>query len=473
MSVSGRLPTILMVIASWDQARAWLRSGVLDYLLADGCRVVLLAPNWDEPYFQKEFSRENTALRPLVVPNARVDYYLQKLRRYLFETMLPVDTNAIRREVMRRRDPWRYWITERLNGHLGKGILKVWHWLDRRLVDGRAGATALAEFQPDLVVVGTLGRAPADVVLLRQARRHGIRTLAVLRGWDNLTAKEYVREPVDKLIVWNEANKREAITLHGIPPGDIYVGGAPHFDVYHRAPYRSREERFREHGLDLDRRLLVLSGQDGLVCPHLEDIVRTVAAAIEADRFFQPCQLLVRPHPNVYAGLARQPGTEEDLLRYEAMSEHVHGDRPRFASQRLKGDISREEMEHLADTLRYADVLLDFFGTLTLEACTVDTPVVYIGFDGAEQRDYYESVRRFGGYTHNRRVLESGGVRLALSIDQLIDHVNAYLRDPSLDAEPRREVVRQNCHCLDGQSALHVGRRIAAYARGEWPAETE
>lgn len=468
MSGKPCVPTIFMVISSGFQARSWLRSGVLDYLKEDGHRIVLLSPNANEPYFRAEFADDNVHIRLLNTGSKRVDYYMQRIRNYLFETMLPVETNAIRRERMRRHDSVRYWITQGLNGRWAHRLFQVWRWFDRLLVMDHYNTRVFEEFDPDILVVATLGRTLEDVLALRRAKKKSVRTLAVQRKWDNFTTKEYVREPVDKLIVWNEYNQQEAISLLGFSSEDVYVAGVPDFDIYHKAPYQSRETCFREYRLDPKRRLLLLTGQDGQVCPDMGDIVRILAQAIEAEQFVYPCQLMVRPHPHVYSGVNPGPGTEEDLCRYEKLSPHVHGNRPQIASQQLKSDMSRGELESLADVLYYADIVLDFFGTVTLEAFAVGTPVVHIGFDGFKQKDYHDSVLRFSGFTHNRRVVESGGVLLALSAEELIAHVNAYLQNPNLNAKHRREAAEQNCYRLDGLSARRVARRISAYARGEW-----
>jgi len=243
------------------------------------------------------------------------------------------------------------------------------------------------------------------------------------------------------------------------------------FDVYASVPYESRLELFEQHGLDPERRLLLLSGQDGRVCPEMGDIVSIIADAISEDRFLAKAQLLVRPHPNVYSGATPGPGTEADLRHFEELSPHVHGDRPEIVSDRLKTDMSTMEMRHLADTLYYTDVLLDFFGTLTLEASIVDTPVIYVAFDGYKKRPYHDSVRRWGDHTHNRRIVDAGATRLALDATGLVEHINAYLTDPSLERLQRRRIVADNCYRADGLSSSRLASCIAGFANNRWPDE--
>src|SRR5262245_46576113 len=71
--------------------------------------------------------------------------------------------------------------------------------------------------RPDLVLVTPLielGSQQVDYV--KCARRLGIRSALCVASWDNLTSKGLVRVIPDHVVVWNEAQKTEAMTLHGV-----------------------------------------------------------------------------------------------------------------------------------------------------------------------------------------------------------------------------------------------------------------
>ena len=77
------------------------------------------------------------------------------------------------------------------------------------------------------------GRIDPDVLLLtpllyfrshqvdhvRCARRAGIKSIVGIGSWDHLTTKGLLHEVPDRVLVWNEAQKQEAIELHGVPGG--------------------------------------------------------------------------------------------------------------------------------------------------------------------------------------------------------------------------------------------------------------
>ena len=67
--------------------------------------------------------------------------------------------------------------------------------------------------------------------------------------------------------------------------------------------------------------------------------------------------------------------------------------------------------------------------TLAIDACALGAPVIGVGFDGHQTKPYNQSVRRTFDFTHYRRIVELGGLRIAESKEMLIAEINAYLHD--------------------------------------------
>jgi hypothetical protein len=76
--------------------------------------------------------------------------------------------------------------------------------------------------------------------------------------------------------------------------------------------------------------------------------------------------------------------------------------------------------------------------------------VVAVGFDGREKMPYEQSVRRTYEFTHYRRLVAQGGLRIAESAEQMVEELNIYLHDRTRDAEGRRRVVESHLVSLDG-----------------------
>ena len=75
----------------------------------------------------------------------------------------------------------------------------------------------------------------SEVPLLRTARRRGVFSMAIDPSWDNFTNKLIPVRQVDRLVVWNDIMKAQAMELHGYRAEAIRVAGAPQFDPHFRA----------------------------------------------------------------------------------------------------------------------------------------------------------------------------------------------------------------------------------------------
>ena len=65
-----------------------------------------------------------------------------------------------------------------------------------------------------------------QVDYIKSAGALGIPSALCVASWDNLTNKGSVRVAPDRVFVWNEAQKREAVDMHGIAASDVVVTGA-------------------------------------------------------------------------------------------------------------------------------------------------------------------------------------------------------------------------------------------------------
>jgi hypothetical protein len=178
---------------------------------------------------------------------------------------------------------------------------------ERRLPSRPEIEAFIAGERPDLFLVSPLLVAKSDrkglsqLDYLRAAKRLGIPTGLLVASWDNLTTKGLIQEFPDFMTVWNEAMKREAVELHGMPAERVLVTGAPNFDdLFAWQPDRSREQFLAEVGLDPKRPYLLYMCSSRFVTHHAEvDFVRQWLSAIRAssNEEVSKAQVLVRPYP--------------------------------------------------------------------------------------------------------------------------------------------------------------------------------
>ncbi|MBI3049006.1 MAG: hypothetical protein HYY76_11935 [Acidobacteria bacterium] len=157
------------------------------------------------------------------------------------------------------------------------------------------------EHNPDLLLVTPLVELGSQQVdYIKCARQLGIRSALCVASWDNLTSKGLIRVIPEHVVVWNEAQKREAVELHGVAPGRVAVTGAQLFDPWFEArPSRSREDFCRTVGLDPGRPFLLYVGSSVFIAPDEVPFADEWLAAVRAsaDPAVARLGVLIRPHP--------------------------------------------------------------------------------------------------------------------------------------------------------------------------------
>ncbi|MEW6319638.1 MAG: hypothetical protein AB1635_00965 [Acidobacteriota bacterium] len=156
--------------------------------------------------------------------------------------------------------------------------------------------------QPDVLLVTPLvdpGSAQVDYV--RSAQALGIPTGFCVASWDNLTNKGAMRVVPDRVFVWNAAQRKEAVSLHGVPESRVVITGAQLFDKWFSwRSDRTRAEFCARVGLDPARPYVLYLGSSSFIAPNeavfVERWIRAVRAA--ADPLLSLAGILIRPHPN-------------------------------------------------------------------------------------------------------------------------------------------------------------------------------
>ena len=176
--------------------------------------------------------------------------------------------------------------------------------VDRALPPSRDIERFVDEQRPDLVVITPLVGvvASSQLDLLRSVRARGIPSAVCVWSWDHLSSKAIIRDVPDRLFVWNDVQKREAMEMHSVPPARVVVTGAQCFDRwFDRQPSRDRAQFARHVGLPDDRPFALW------VCsalfpgsPSEAEFVMRWAAHLRAsgNPAVRDVGILIRPHPS-------------------------------------------------------------------------------------------------------------------------------------------------------------------------------
>jgi hypothetical protein len=452
---------ILLSIPTLFQLRQFVHSGVLDLLLTRGFELVIISPNRAQEGFTAELPKDRVDVRSLdlaIGPLRR--RYIAARKHLLLTGPLPETIRQIMVD-LRRRHPYVALAAGGGNRLLRRAPrLRRW-FLSREYLIFRAKAleTLLAAGPVDLLLLGTPGYETQDIFLLHAAVRRGIPVAAAVLSWDNLSSKCLINPKPDRLLVWSEHMRREAIDLQAMPADRIVVTGPPHYDIFaHGQRFGSRSENLRHLGLDPGRRLILYGTNHAAHFPDEIEVVKEVARWVEEDALGTPCQLWVRLHPQAVTGPYKVP---TDPYRRLA-SARVKVEFPPVRDSKLPWDLPKSDHEHLVRLLRDADVVLNMASTLALDAAIFDRPVICIAYDPAGDLPYDKSVRRYYDHTHMAHVVRAKAAQLATSPHDLRRKLIAYLERPALDREGRQRIVEQQFGRIDGRSAARLVDAVTA-----------
>jgi hypothetical protein len=300
-------------------------------------------------------------------------------------------------------------------------LLRVLAGLERAIPPYRPILDVLRSEAPDVLLVSPLVAAASEQVdWVKAGRSSGVRTAVGVASWDNLTNKGLLRIQPDLVLVWNEAQRREAVEYHGTPAANVAVTGAQLFDRwFDRRLSRSRAEFCRRAGLPDDRPFVLFTGSSVFISRSDAEVAfvqRWLQALRGSDSpLVRDVNVLVRPHPyNCHAW-------ETDPLR----------DLPGVAvyPSRAYSPISAEARADFFDSLSHAGVVVGINTSAMIEAAIVGKPVCSI------LAPEFASTQE--GTVHFRHLLpEHGGfLRIAATFE---DHV-AQLADRLANPEASRE----------------------------------
>jgi hypothetical protein len=300
-----------------------------------------------------------------------------------------------------------------------------------RLLDVRLGEER--EIRRELEARGPAVLAVTPLVQLRSrqsdwvraAQGMGIRTILCVHSWDNLTNKGVMHAQPDLVAVWNEAQRREAIELHGVAAGATVVAGAwPYDHWFGWEARRSRAELCRELGLSGDAALLLyVCSSEFIAQDERAAVLRWIRALRSSgDPRLEGAGVIVRPHP----------------LNAEEWGEGALAGEPSATVFPPRGadpvdDASRSDY---FDSMAHADAVVGINTSALLEATVVGRPALAL-----PDPEFLPSQH---GLPHFRLLAgEGGAVEVARSTAEHLSQLVHAVSTPDTGAGSRRRFVHE------------------------------
>jgi hypothetical protein len=154
---------------------------------------------------------------------------------------------------------------------------------------------------PDVVLITPMVELASEQLdYLKCAQALGIPTGVCVHSWDNLTNKGLIKLCPDMVAVWNEAQKMEAIELHGVDTAKVAVTGAPNYDQWFKAnPSTDRQAFCRRVGLDPDKPYILYVCSSPFIAENEVPFIRKWLSQLRnsENATLREVGVLVRPHP--------------------------------------------------------------------------------------------------------------------------------------------------------------------------------
>lgn len=447
--------TVFIIITRGFLVRNMLRSGVLRLLTEAGVRVVVFFPLLGETT-EVPASLRNEFEGPMVhivgvreVPLGRIHKIFAQLVKFLVFTqstwtycLVSVKNDRQRPDVLAKAERWifsrlsRWMFLKRLSRFMEEHFFSPWH--DGDYFDAE---------QPRLVfstsIISTL-----DIQFMKEAKRRGISTVSIPKGWDNV-AKIFYRFLPDLLLVQSPPMVDAVEILQGMSSSRVRLVGFPQFDWYVRRDLiMPREAYCTRMGLDANRHM-ILFGSEGKWAPSDFSIAERVAAFIQTSGALQmPCSLLIRPHFS---------DAHDVRLTRRSFGPHIVVDTNFTDSDFFidRWDPRNEETVLFMNTLFHADLLVTTTSTLTLDAVCFDKPIINVAY-GILYKNGTDVSGLFYEKDHYQWVLRTDAVDLVKSDAELLVALNNALAHPERKAVERQRLRDEVCGRLDGQSSQRV-----------------
>jgi hypothetical protein len=295
---------------------------------------------------------------------------------------------------------------------------------ERAIPDSRVLSSFVAARRPDAVLVTPLvtDRSP-QVDVVKSAQALGIPVALCVASWDHLTTKGLIRVQPDRISVWNEEQRREALAYHDVDDSRIVVTGAQPFDRWFERRPTSREAFCRKVGLSHERPFVLFVGSTASIsAPDAEQrFVRRWIETLRAEPGLAGVGVLVRPHPfNAAHWGAADVGRLPDVAVY-----------PQAANP-----VNEADRQDYFDSLYHSEAVVGINTTAMIEAAIVGRTVHTVLAD--EFRDTQ------GGTIHFRYLLtENGGfLRTASSLPEHAAQLAGTLAAPEVGREACARFVR-------------------------------
>ena len=295
-----------------------------------------------------------------------------------------------------------------------------------------------------------------EELLSRIAKEHKIPCSTAILSFDNLTKRGWIPVIYDQYLVWNKYNAQEVSRIYPETKeqSKIIITGAPQFDFYFSDKNAmSLEKWYALFGLAPQNPVLLYAGGPVALFPNEPSFLKDIVDAKLRGDLPTNLQILFRCHPMDRIERWKNAVGEYNFLFY---------DQSWSGKEQLKyANITDQDINKLVSSLKYSAVHVNVCSTMTVDGCAFDRPQIGPAYDLDELMS--RKLKQMYRQEHFLPILETGGLALANSKEELIRLIAESLSRPLSKSSERRKILDNIITYTDGKSADRVAMQLKEF----------
>ena len=293
----------------------------------------------------------------------------------------------------------------------------------------------LEKEKPDFVFC-TNQRPVTAIAPLTAAKDLRINTGTFIFSWDNLPKATMVVEP-DHYFVWSENMKQQLLKYYPfIDKEQIHITGSPQFEPHFDLQLtQTREDFFRENGLDEDKEYICFSGDDITTSPDDPQYLRDVAVAIKS---------LNKQHYNIGIIFRRNPvdhsGRYDEVL--EEFKDIIISLDPKWKKYGSGWNTvlpTAEDIQLQINTILHTKAVINLGSSMVFDYISFNKPCLFLNYDVDQKKDTSWSVEKIYNFVHFRSMPSKKAVFWLNSKEEIAEKLKLALSATPEDLEETKK----------------------------------
>ena len=310
------------------------------------------------------------------------------------------------------------------------------------------------ELNIDAVFTVTPFQTQEDI-LLRACKARNKKMITSILSFDNITKRGWIPVSFDHYMVWNKYNYEEALSIYhkAARIDNTAIVGAPQFDFYFNpgSLVPKSDWKMKTSLPSGDRKIILYAGGPQRLFPNEPQYLKHILAAVDEKLIKGDPIILFRCHPIDNIDRWKQYlGNHPNLFFEESWT----GKESLFSA-----NITTADIEKLCSTLAYTDVHINLCSTMTVDGCAYKKPQIGPAYDDVNPSKAH-LLKGLYNQKHFQPIIDTGGLRLASSKNELIALINEAFQYPENFTSRGNLIMEEIITYTDGKSTDRVVSKI-------------